>query len=254
MRAPVADRSFRVLVPPIAQGYNQHVESPTQPIADLGSFIRELREALRGDLPGPAAQTKMAPALRQTEPLSAAPPRQSAVLALLYPSPEGVALFFTVRSNSLRHHGGQISFPGGGVEAQDRTPQDTALRETEEELGFSTQDVDVLGKLTPLFIAPSHNIVHPFVGWLPTQPTLRPDPAEVSSVLIVPVAVLLDPGTLSSCTWRLDERILTAPCFMVERATIWGATAMMLNELIAVLESLPTKAPAQTPELVGRCI
>ncbi|MCU0519120.1 MAG: CoA pyrophosphatase [Anaerolineae bacterium] len=196
---------------------------------------------------------KMAPAQRQMEPLTTVPPRQSAVLALLHPSPEGLALFFTVRSNSLRHHGGQISFPGGGVEAQDLTPQDAALRETEEELGFSTEGIDVLGKLTPLFIAPSHNIVHPYVGWTPEQPTLHPDPAEVASVLVVPIEVLLDPGTQSSCTWRLDGRELAAPCFAVKQATIWGATAMMLSELIAVIQSVPTGVPALAPERVRRC-
>ena len=234
----------------MAQGYNQSVESPTQPVLSLAPFIHALKSALQRDLPGPAAQMLLAPAQRQTEPLSAAPPRQSAVLALLHPSSDGIALFFTVRPESLRHHGGQISFPGGGAEDRDRTLQDTALRETEEELGFPTADVDILGKLTPLFIAPSHNIVHPFVGWIPAQPSLHPDPTEVASVLTVPMGVLLDHDTLSSCSWWLDGQRLAAPCFLVEGKTIWGATAMMLNELLEVIRSLPTGMDDRQPEQI----
>ncbi len=236
----------------MAQGYNQSVESPTQQALLPSPFIRALRNALQQDLPGPAAQLLLAPAQRQTEPLSAAPPRQSAVLALLHPSSDGIALFFTVRPESLRHHGGQISFPGGGAEDRDRTLQDTALRETEEELGFSTAHVDILGKLTPLFIAPSHNIVHPFVGWIPAQPSLHPDPAEVASVLTVPMGVLLDRATLSSCSWRLNGQRLAAPCFLVEGQTIWGATAMMLSELLEVIRSLPTGIADRQPVRLTR--
>lgn len=226
----------------MAQGYNQSVESPTQPTFNRDRFVCELRSALQRELPGPAAQQKMAAPQRPVTPLSLAPPRRSAVLALLHPAADGIALFFTERTNSLRHHAGQISFPGGGAETQDRTLKDTALRETEEELGFPTGAVDILGMLTPLFIAPSHNIVHPFVGWLPAHPPLHPDPAEVSAVLTVPVDTLLDPATLSSCEWWLDGRQLTAPCFLVEKATIWGATAMMLSELLEVIQSLPAVA------------
>ena len=230
------------------------MESPTQPGLLLTPFIRALKSALQRDLPGPAAQLLLAPSQRQTEPLSAAPPRQSAVLALLHPSPDGIALFFTVRPESLRHHGGQISFPGGGAEDRDGTLQDTALRETEEELGFPTANVDILGKLTPLFIVPSHNIVHPFVGWIPAQPALHPDPTEVASVLTVPVEVLLDPTTLSSCSWWLEGQRLAAPCFLVEGETIWGATAMMLSELLEVIRSLPTEMNDRQPVQMGRCV
>lgn len=182
----------------------------------------------------------MAPPVHQAVPLSPAPARQSAVLALLHPAAGGIAIYFTERPTSLRHHGGQVSFPGGGREAGDRTLEKTALRETEEELGFSTAGVDILGRMTPLFIAPSHNLVHPFVGWLPAHPALRPDPTEVAKVLDVSVAVLLDPNTQSTCRWQSGEHPLDAPCYLIDHTPIWGATAMILSELLEIVQTLPS--------------
>ena len=223
----------------MAQGYNQSVESPTLPVTSFDPFIKALRGALQRELPGTAAQQKLAPPQRQTVPVSSAPARQSAVLALLHPADDGIALYFTVRLASLRHHAGQVSFPGGGSEAGDRTLAETALRETEEELGFSTATVNVLGRMTSLFIAPSHNLVHPFVGWLSERPALRPDPTEVAKVLDVPLAVLLDPCTRSVYQWESGELVLDAPCFLIDHTAIWGATAMILNELLEIIQDLP---------------
>ncbi len=180
----------------------------------------------------------MAARPRQALPLPSDRPRRSAVLALLHRASQEVALVFTLRPTSLRHHGGQISFPGGGVEPQDATCEATALRETEEELGISTERVEVLGELSCLFIAPSENLVHPFVGWLPDLPPLRPNPLEVSSVISIPLRVLLDPETLDVHRWRRNGQMLTAPCYRVGGACIWGATAMMLSELLELIRGL----------------
>ncbi|MGC9468786.1 MAG: NUDIX hydrolase [Anaerolineae bacterium] len=170
------------------------------------------------------------------QPPSTRSPRQSAVLALLHQSPEGIALVFTLRPTSLRHHPGQISLPGGGVEFQDTTYVETALRETEEELGFSTRDVNILGEITPLFIAPSDNLVHPYVGWQAHLPPLVPDPVEVAAVLDVPLAHLMDPDTIDTHIWRRNGRVNTAPCYRVGRTCIWGATAMILSELLEIVK------------------
>ena len=181
---------------------------------------------------------KMAPLGRTTQPGPNDTPRHSAVLALLHRTSESLALVFTRRNAALRHHGGQISFPGGGVEPQDGSHADAALRETEEELGFSTGEVRLLGQMTPLFIAPSQNLVAPFVGWIPELPPLQPDPIEVDEVLTVSVPHLLDRGALGQHVWHRNERELTAPCYQVGQSCIWGATAMMLSELLDIIRSI----------------
>jgi 8-oxo-dGTP pyrophosphatase MutT (NUDIX family) len=180
----------------------------------------------------------MAPPMRQTQPGPGDRPRSSAVLALLHTTPHGLALIFTLRPTSLHHHGGQISFPGGGAEPSDLTYADAALRETEEELGISTHDIRILGEMTPLFIAPSQNIVHHFVGWLPVLPPLNPDPVEVDSVLQVSLNDLLDPRSLDTHHWSRNGTVLSAPCYRVGETCIWGATAMMLNELLEIIRRL----------------
>lgn len=179
-------------------------------------------------------------------------PRQSAVLALLHEVTQGPALIFTLRPTTLTHHAGQISFPGGGFEPGDENLATTALRETEEELGISTHEVEILGKISPLYIAPSQNLVHPYVGWLAELPTFDPNPVEVAGVLSIPLTHLLDPDTLGIHYWRRNGQQLTAPCFLINgqdvikypqhqelwrNACIWGATAMMLNELLQIVKS-----------------
>lgn len=216
------------------------MESPAKHTSNPELLILQLQQALRDTLPGAAAQMKMAPAMRQTWPGPGDRPRSSAVLALLHTTPHGLALVFTLRPISLRHHGGQISFPGGGAEPSDLTYADAALRETEEELGISTHDIKILGEMTPLFIAPSQNIVYHFVGWLPVLPPLNPNPVEVESVLQVPLNALLDPRSLDTYYWPRNGVMLSAPCYRVGETCIWGATAMMLNELLEIIRRLRT--------------
>ena len=108
----------------------------------------------------------MAPHHRRFEPESATFVRESAVIALFYASQGQLNLVLTLRSNTLKHHRGEVCFPGGGREDSDLTLRDTALREAQEELGVPRAQVRILGTLTPLYIEPSRNRVHPFVGWL----------------------------------------------------------------------------------------
>jgi 8-oxo-dGTP pyrophosphatase MutT (NUDIX family) len=241
------------------------VDYPTEGHTDAEHLIARLRDALSGPLPGIRAQQEMAPTKRQ-QPERGDDLRQSAVLALLHghadlpgpaesaPTLESLSLVFTLRPNSLRHHAGQISFPGGGVEPQDRSLALTALRETAEELGIPTDKVRILGKLTPLHIAPSHNCVHPFVGWLPHLPPINPDPVEVSEVLDVSLEHLLNASNRGTLMWYRDGEALTAPSFKVitqegaELRTensgihIWGATAMILSELLTIIRLLKSEA------------
>ena len=199
-------------------------------------FARRLEAALKQTpLPGVPAQRKMASADRLWTPDGRETLRQSAVLALLHPSPEGVALLFTLRPSRLAHHGGQVSFPGGGKEDGDATLAQTALRETEEELGMSAAEVRILGQMTSLYIASSGNMVHPFVGWTSRLPPLHPDDQEVAEVLAVTLRTLLDPAALDTCVRGANGRTQTFPSYHIAQHHIWGATAMMTSELLEIV-------------------
>ena len=200
-------------------------------------FVQRLAARLaQGPLPGVEAQRKMSSAERRWMPDADELPtlRLSAVLALLHPSPEGLAVLYTLRPSRLAHHGGQVSFPGGGKEAGDPSLAHTALRETAEELGMATADVHILGALTTLFIESSRNLVHPFVGWIPALPPLNPDRREVAEVLSVTLQTLRNPATVTTCEREANGQLRTFPSFYIPPHYIWGATAMMTSELLAI--------------------
>ncbi len=201
-------------------------------------FVQRLAERLTsGNLPGVAAQRKMSSAERRWTPDAAELPtlRKSAVLALLHPSPAGLAVLYTLRPSRLAHHGGQVSFPGGGMEEGDASLAHTALRETGEELGMTTADMHILGPLTTLFIESSRNLVHPFVGWISALPPLHPDVREVAEVLSVTLQTLWNPATVATCVREANGQLRTFPSFYIPPHHIWGATAMMTSELLAIV-------------------
>ncbi len=223
------------------------ISSARMRIHNAPALIEDLAQVLATtnleDFPGAAAQRRMAPSNRALTPEPGVTPRQSAILMPLYPSGEGreieVEVLFTLRAQALNHHSSEISFPGGGAEYGDDTLRQTALREVEEELGIPPDAIRILGELTPLYIPPSRNLVHPFVGWMPALPPLDPDPVEVAEVLRASLAHLLDPQNSGAYVWRHNGRMRSAPCYQIDhREPVWGATAMMLSELLALIEKI----------------
>jgi 8-oxo-dGTP pyrophosphatase MutT (NUDIX family) len=200
--------------------------------------IEEIRMAMRGPLPGLAAQITMAPSLRPFHPPDGPEPRQAGVLLLLYPIQGQLHLVFTVRPANLEYHAGQVSFPGGGKEEGDRTLMEAALRETREELGVSTDEVEILGPLTPLYVPPSHNYVHPFVAYNPRRPLFRPDPLEVAGLLEVPLVAFLDPTIRREDRVELEGMEVIIPYYAIGDYKIWGATAIILAEFLAMITSV----------------
>ncbi len=210
---------------------------------DPERFVALLREALQRPLPGLEAQRAMAPRHRRLTPEAGVVPRTAAVLVPLFPDDEGVSLLLTRRAATLRHHGGEISFPGGGWEEGDTTLAATALREAQEEIGLPGSSVDLLGSLTPLYVPPSRNCVHPFVGWIGQLPPLRYNRAEVAQLLRVPLVACLRPNARQERTWWRDGRRYQAPGYGVNGFYIWGATAMVLSELLAVIRRIGEERP-----------
>lgn len=189
-----------------------------------------------GRLPGREVQRRLEPGLCYGRHFG--PPthraRSAAVVALFYPTDEGWRLPLTVRPVTLRGHAGQISLPGGVVEPGESS-EAAALRELEEELGVPRGEVRLLGRLSPLFVFVSEFLISPWVAAVEATPLFQPSPAEVGELLEVPLAHLLDPGSQGSHRRRQRGIEITAPHFLWGRHRIWGATAMILSELVAVV-------------------
>ncbi|MBU3928467.1 MAG: CoA pyrophosphatase, partial [Bacteroidetes bacterium] len=137
-------------------------------------------------------------------------------------------------------HSGQIAFPGGKAEKEDASLENTALRETFEEVGIQPQQVEIIGKLTDLYIPPSNYLVAPFVGILQEEPHITPN-YEVERALIIPLSDLMNQGNCMEKTISVRSIQLQVPCYTLDGEIIWGASSMMLAELLEVL-NLPQKS------------
>jgi 8-oxo-dGTP pyrophosphatase MutT (NUDIX family) len=191
-------------------------------------------------LPGRIAHTEMAPLPRpgwEPDPDLPAPPRQGGVLVLFYPQADQLYLPLILRPTYDGAHSGQVSFPGGGQDALDANITATALREAYEEIGVEPEQVQILGQLSKLYILPSNYEVTPTVGWIGHRPDFRTDPYEVAKLLEVRLSDLQDPHNRRQEEWQLRDRKANVPFFYVCGQTIWGATAMILSELLAVIRS-----------------
>ncbi len=158
--------------------------------------------------------------------------RRAAVLLPLFVREGQLWILFTRRTDTVEHHRGQISFPGGGQEPGDENLLQTALRETEEEIGISRADVRLLGSLSPI-VTITNFYVEPYVAAIPQPYVFRPAATEIAEILEVPVPALLDPAVLEQKT--LPGRPETILFYRHGPHTIWGATARILAELLEVL-------------------
>ncbi len=206
-------------------------------MSDHPLFLQKLITALRAPLPGPTAQCKMAAPDRVFTPEAGILHRQAAVIIILYPQQLNLMLLFTRRTLTLKHHRGQICFPGGRIE-DDETIEAAALREAEEELGAPMHPIQILGRLTPLYVSASRNMVYPVMGWLPILPDLAPNPFEVEKVIHIPLSALLDPANQKPYSEQLQEPDEMTPCYWIKGLCIWGATAMMTSELLEVVNTI----------------
>jgi 8-oxo-dGTP pyrophosphatase MutT (NUDIX family) len=208
-------------------------------MAEFTRFIASIKNKLAGPLPGISSQLKMASMRRLMQDGKIVIPgdvRKSGVLVLFYPEKGQIYLVFIKRTEYPGVHSGQISFPGGGMENGDKDMVATALREAEEEIGVDRNSVIPIGMLTELFIPPSNYLVTPVVGYTLDRPDFRPDPDEVDRILEISLDDLLGHQTIQEQEITIFPAVkLKAPCFYVDGNVIWGATAMMLNELIDLI-------------------
>jgi 8-oxo-dGTP pyrophosphatase MutT (NUDIX family) len=205
-------------------------------------FFEKIKDRLKQTLPGPAAQIKMASTLRSTLRLPAQPnehTRTSAVLILFYPVENIIHIPLMVRPVYKGVHSGQVSLPGGRREESDQTLAETALREANEEIGIIPRQVEILGALSELYVPASNFLVLPVVGATYQRPDFRPDPYEVDRLLEVPLDELQDVTRIGSKEIIVRDTItIQAPYYDLQGHTVWGATAMIISELNAILSEM----------------
>jgi 8-oxo-dGTP pyrophosphatase MutT (NUDIX family) len=204
------------------------------PLHRLADLETHLASALAGPLPGTRIHERLSPRLLDGSlPPPSARERPAAVLLLLFAREERPLVVLTVRGAGLPHHADQISLPGGRAEAGEAA-EATAMREAAEEIGVDPARITIAGRLTPVHIPVSGFTVAPVVGVAHEPPIFVPDPREVAAVLEVPLAGLAEPTALRTGRRARGGVEITAPYFTVGDHQVWGATAMLLGELLAV--------------------
>jgi 8-oxo-dGTP pyrophosphatase MutT (NUDIX family) len=163
--------------------------------------------------------------------------KKAGVLILFYPKQNELILILTRRTKLVQYHPNQISFPGGQCEPNE-DPLGAGLRETQEELGIPPDKIKIIGQLTPFYIPPSNYCIYPAVGILDKLPTYKPREKEVAEVIEVPLVHMLDSRNTIREIWKLNNRKVKVPFYLYKNHKIWGATAMVLAELLDVIRSL----------------
>jgi len=216
-------------------------DTPSRALEDA---VEGLARLLRATLPGVSAQQVMAVAPRTPRPEGVLPGdmRKSAVLLLIYPHRDRLWLPLIRRAPQLRQHAGQYALPGGESEPTDPSLWHTALREAREEIGLDPRGVTCLGALTPLEVPVSNHMLYPFVGYSPMRPEFRLQADEVDDLVELPLDVLLEQDARSVEERDLSGRRARVPFYRYEHAIVWGATAMVLSELEAILRALSAEA------------
>lgn len=200
---------------------------------NLNRFVQEVRRALRQPLPGAEAHDLLrATPIGQVLPrfTHKLPPKPGSVLMLFYEKDGRVQFPLIKRPTYPGAHSGQVSLPGGKAEAGE-TAIETALREGEEEIGLPPHSVQVLGTLSEFFVIPSNFMVTPVVAVTDAAPPLKPDHREVVRILQGDLDDLLAPDAVQVAEISAQQFRMRAPHFSIEGEIVWGATAMMLNEL-----------------------
>ena len=204
------------------------------------SILKEqLTQAMSAELPGAKAHARMMVPGRKptpTEPYrEKAGVKRAAVLALLYPINNHPHIILTLRKQYPGVHSGQISLPGGKIEDQDKSLVHTALREAEEEVGIQGAAVEVVGSLTELYIPPSNFLVQPVVALSDHRPDFIRQEEEVEQIIELELARFGGAENIREKKVNTRGFQLTVPAYDIDGHIIWGATAMIMSELTALL-------------------
>lgn len=206
-------------------------------------FLEYVPKLMEVTLPASEAHFKMAPLERieslKNLNLETKNPKTAAVMMLFYPKNGRTHLVLIVRNSYQGVHSAQIAFPGGKYEPRDQIFENTALRETHEEIGIPPASIEIKKAFTRLYIQPSNFMVYPFLGICKEEIVFIPDASEVADIIELPLSVFLGDEIVASVkisTSYADN--IMVPAFKINEHIVWGATAMMLNELKEVLKKV----------------
>ncbi len=203
-------------------------------------FTEDLHQAFSYPLPGKSAHELLKPYLKINKSLDAPQllkPRKGAVMSLIYPVNNMPHILFIERPVYDGVHSGQIAFPGGKIEKSDATYLDAALRETHEEIGVERGYIEVVGALSEIYVLASNFMVYPFVGLLNEIPSLTLEKKEVANTLEIPLYKFFEREVIKEKPIKNALGFtLMAPFYDLDGKVLWGATAMMVSELCAVIK------------------
>ena len=203
-------------------------------------FIENLKESLLEDLPGYSAQKDMEPPLRNMIPVSEKPARKAATMLPLYYKEGWKFILIQRSSHPLDKHKGQISFPGGSIETKE-TAAAAALRETEEEVSIPRNQIQLVGKLSDLFIPVSNFNVSPHIGFVDMEGiTLKAQASEVQKIIHVDLNEFMKDSVIQFKNMDMQNGMLVknVPFFDISNEIVWGATAMMLSEFRTICKRI----------------
>jgi 8-oxo-dGTP pyrophosphatase MutT (NUDIX family) len=206
-------------------------------------LIEQIKLALNKPLPGEEAQYRMAPSYRPRltqEQIFSHKPKVGGVMLLLYKKNDLLTTVLIKRKEYDGVHSGQMSFPGGKQDENDTDNIVTALRETHEEIGIEPSRIQVLGRLTELYIPPSNFLVYPSVGYTNTIEKFYPEASEVEKVVEIPVDFFLDEKNINLQTEVpvFNNTKVVVPAYKFDDHIIWGATAIILSEFTYILNQI----------------
>ena len=209
---------------------------------DFQRFITQLKITINKDLPGEESHQKMRVIYDQSIelPFSKINSTQAAVLILLYLVDNEIYFFLTKRTDELKHHKGQISLPGGTQEGNEKLI-DTALRETQEEIGINKTSISIIGTITPLFVPVTGFMIYPFIGYSLNKLNPKPDPVEVAKIFSVNISDLLNKENRTTEQRNIRGYDVQVPYFKLNDYQVWGATSMILSEFRDLIKSINEK-------------
>ena len=209
---------------------------------DFQRFISQLKITINNDLPGEESHQKMRVIYDQSIelPFSKINSIPAAVLILLYLADNEIYFFLTKRTDELKHHKGQISLPGGTQEGNEKLI-DTALRETQEEIGINKTSISIIGTITPLFVPVTGFMIYPFIGYSLNKLDPKPDPVEVATIFSVNISDLLNKENRTTEQRNIRGYDVQVPYFKLNDYQVWGATSMILSEFRDLIKFINEK-------------